>query len=63
MSNQPEVNTEALDAGYKVELRQQGADILYVFVSPQLIESELFETAADAWQAAYHDLHANALEK
>jgi len=60
MTTEPEVNIEALDAGYKVELRQYDAEIVYVFITPQLTESKSYETAAEAWQAAYEDLKATA---
>jgi len=60
MTTEPEVNIEALDAGYKVELRQYDAEIVYVYITPQLIESKAYETAAEAWQAAYEHLEAVA---
>jgi hypothetical protein len=59
MSGDPGVRIEALDAGYKVELRQYDTAILYVFISPQLLVSEPFATAVEAWDAAYADLQAS----
>jgi len=58
MTTEAEVNIEALDAGYKVELRQYDTEIVYVFITPQLIESKTYSTPAAAWQAAYEDLNA-----
>ena len=58
MTTEPEINVEALEAGYKVELRQHDTEIVYVFISPQLVESESFQTAAEAWEGAYFDLKA-----
>lgn len=59
MSGDPAVRIEALDAGYKVELRQYDTAILYVFITPQLLVSEPFATAVEAWDAAYADLQAS----
>ena len=60
MSTQPEVNLEALEAGYKVELRQVQTEIAYVYITPQNVESPPFDNAALAWEAAYVDLKTSA---
>ena len=56
MTTQPEVNIEALEAGYKVELRQLQNHIGYVYINPSQIESVTYDNAALAWEAAYIDL-------
>jgi|GEM_PF-3991430 len=63
MSGDPAVRIEALDAGYKVELRQYDTAILYVFITPQLLVSEPFATAVEAWDAAYADLQASLAQE